>query len=446
MNDIAIMYSESELRNIAQAVIQEAKKLGADEAEVSVAANKGFSVSVHNKDVEHIEYNQNKIIDIQVMFGKRTGSASVTDINKASWQKAVEAACHIAKFTDNDPDSGIALPDELAFNYPELELAKHWPITVSDAIRLATLCESVALSADKRIMNVEEVQLSTSEAWYVYANSNGFVGAYPDSHHELTCVLVAKENKEMQRDYSYTIASDPGQLLSPEQVAKEAVDKTIKRLGARSLPTMKAPVIFQAEVARSFIGHFAAAIKGAALYRKASFLYGHLDEKIFPDFINVQEFPHIPFGLGSAPFDDDGVLTKNNIFVEDGILRQYALGVYSARKLKMQSTGNAGGFHNLTIKTGNDSFEELIKKMNKGLIVTELMGQGVNLTTGNYSRGAGGFWVEHGEIQYPVHEITIAGFLPSLYKNIAAIANDVDYRGNLLTGSILVNEMMIAGT
>lgn len=445
MNDIDIMYSENELMALSQAVLDEAKRLGADQAEVTVAANKGFSVSVHNKDVERVEYNQNKVIDISVSFGNRTGSASVTDINKDAWQKAVVAACHIAKFTDPDPDAGLADRDELAFNYPRLDLAKRWPITVDEAIKLALECEKEALSIDKRIASAEEVQVSTNEAWYVYGNSHGFLGSFPGTHHEMSCVLIAKAKEEMQRDYSYTVATDPSLLSNPSMLAKEAAERTVKRLGARQLPTMKAPVIFHAEEARGFIGHFASAIQGGALYRKASFLLDQLGEQIFPDFINIQEFPHLAKALGSAPFDDDGVATRNNLFIEKGVLHQYALGTYSARKLKMKSTGNAGGYHNLTVSTSDNDLNALIKNMGKGLLVTELMGQGVNLITGDYSRGASGFWVEHGEIQYPVHEITIAGNLRDLYRRIVAIGNDVDHRGNVLTGSIWIDEMMIAG-
>lgn len=440
------MYSEKQLSDIATAVLEEAKRLGADQAEVSVAANKGFSVSVHNDDVERVEYNQNKVVDISVSFGKRTGSASVSDLNKDSWQKAVVAACHIAKFTDADPDAGLADREELAFQYPELDLATRWPITVEEAITLALQCEREALSYDRRIMSAEDVQVSTNEAWYVYANSHGFVGSFPGTSHEISCVLVAKDKDEMQRDYSYTAATDPSLLLSASVIAKDAADKTLKRLGAKQLPTMKAPVIFHAEEARGLIGHFASAIQGGALYRKASFLLDQLGEAIFPDFIDIQEFPHLAKALGSAPFDDDGVATRNNLFIENGILRQYALGSYSARKMKMKTTGNAGGYHNLTVKAGTDDLQGLIKKMGRGLLVTELMGQGVNLLTGDYSRGVGGFWIENGEIQYPVHEITIAGHLRDIYRRIVAVGKDVDTRGNILTGSILIDEMMIAGS
>jgi len=445
MNDIEIMYSEQQLIDIAAMVLAEAKRLGVDQAEVNIAANKGFSVAAHNNDVERIEYNQNKVVDITVLINHCMGSTSVTDFNKESIEKAVLAACHIAKFTDQDPASGLADRDDLAFHYPQIDLAKRWPISVEEAIQLACACEREALSIDHRLVSAEEVLVSTNEARCVYANSHGFIGGYPSTSHEINCVLIAKDKDDMQRDYSYTISADPSLLLSTSAVAKDAAARTLNRLGAKQLSTMKAPVIFYAEEARSLIGHFASAITGGALYRKASFLLDQLDQAIFPEFIDIQEFPHLAMALGSAPFDSDGVATRNNKFIEHGVLRQYALGTYSARKLGMKTTGNAGGYHNLTVKTSDFDFKALLKKMDKGLLVTELMGQGVNIITGDYSRGAAGFWVEHGEIQYPVHEITVAGNLRDIYKRIVAVGNDVDRRGNVLTGSILIDEMMIAG-
>lgn len=447
MNVVEINYVHPEkLAPLAQMVLDEAKRKGATQAEVAIAANKGFSVSAHNFAVEKVEYHQDKVIEIKVYFGKCSGSASLSDLSHTSIRSAVEAACHIAKFTGQDEFAGLADKKELAFNYPTLELAFPWKISVEQAIELACECERQACSQDARILNAEEVNVSTGEALNLYANSHGFIGYYPHTRHEIACILVAKNKKEMQRDYSYSVAIDPAKLNSINNIAREAVDRAIKRLGASKLSTRKVPVIFIAEEARGLIDHFLSAIKGGSIYRKSSFLVDHLEKAIFPSFMHIQEFPHLAYGLGSAPFDDNGVATRENIFIEEGILKSYALNVYAARKLGLSTTGNAGGVHNLTVKTGNQDLATLLKTMNTGLLVTELMGQGVNLLTGDYSRGASGFWVEHGEIQYPVHEITIAGNLKEIFANIVAIANDVDVRGNIRTGSILVSEMMIAGS
>lgn len=439
------LFDVNKLQSIAKDILQEANRRGADQAEVSMAANKGFSVSAHGGEVETVEYHQDKIVEITVYFGKCRGSASLSDVRPEAIRAGVEAACHIAKFTDKDEHAGLANKEELAFNYPHLELAYPWDISVEKAIELACQCEQEALSQDKRIMRAEEANVSTAEAWHVYANSNDFIGFYPFTRHEISCVLVAKEGDEMQRDFSYTVASDPATLDPISKVAKQAVKRTVDRLSARRLPTMKTPVIYAAEEARGLLGHFFNAIRGGVLYRKSSFLLDHLDKKIFPSFVHIQEFPHLSRGLGSAPFDDEGVNTRSNVFVDEGILRSYALGVYSARKLGMKTTGNAGGTHNLTIRPGAKDFVSLLKTMNKGLLITEMMGQGINLVTGNYSRGVSGFWIEQGEIQYPVHEITVAGKLKDMYANILEVGNDVDMRGNIRTGSILIEEMMVAG-
>jgi PmbA protein len=435
----------SELQTIAQDVLQESLRCGADQAEVSVSINKGFSVSAHGGDVETVEYNQDRVLELMVYFGKRSGSSSFSDTRPEAIRSAVEAACHIARFTDEDPYAGLAEKNELAFQYPHIALYFPWALTVSQAIDLACQCEREALAQDKRIMSAEEVKVATSEAWHVHANTLGFSGYYGGTHHDVSCVLIAKEGEEMQRDYSYTLSCDPHLLESTSQVAKQAAQKVLKRLGARRLPTMKAPVIFSAEEARGLLGSFVAAIQGGSLYRKSSFLVDHLGKKIFPSHIHIAEQPHLAKALGSAPFDSDGVLTRNNVFIEEGILQQYALGVYSAKKLNLQTTGNAGGVHNLTIQVGKNNLAALLKVMNKGLLVTELMGNGVNLVTGDYSRGVGGYWVENGELQYPVQEITIAGNLRDIYGRILEVGNDIDVRGNIRTGSILIEEMMIAG-
>jgi PmbA protein len=438
--------STDELKNIASIILRESAKRGADQAEVSIASNKGFSVTAREGDVETIEYHQDKSISVAVYFGKRCGSSSLSDVREEAICAAVDAACHIAKFTGEDPASGLADKSELAFHYPELKLAFPWDISVEEAGRLACECEREAVAYDKRIMSAESVDVTTMQATAVYANSHGFSGALSYTRHEMSCVLVAKDqNDDMQRDYSYTVSMDPSLLESTSTVARHAAERTIKRLGARRLPTMNAPVLFLAEEARGLLGHFCSAISGGNIYRKSSFLVDHLGKKVFPDFVQIEEQPHLAMGLGSVAFDDDGVLTRPNVFIKDGLLQSYALGVYSARKLGMRTTGNAGGMHNLIMKPGTKDFAALLKAMGTGLLVTELMGQGVNVMTGDYSRGAGGYWVENGEIQYPVHEITIAGKLQDIYARIAEVGNDVDVRGNIRTGSILIEEMMIAG-
>lgn len=446
MNEVVqTSLSANELQTIAQMILDEAKKSGASSAEVGVTANKGFSVKAREADVETVEYNQDKSIDITVYFGKKSGSASISDVRPQAIRDAVEAACHIAKFTDEDPASGLADKSELAFGYPKLDTSYPWHLSVQTAIEMACECEREALSSDKRIMSAEEAMVATEEGNYVYANTHGFVGVFPFSRHEVSCVLVAKEGEDMQRDYSYTIACDPKLMTSVSQVAQEAVARSVRRLGARRLKTMKVPVIFAAEEARSLFGHFIGAVSGGSLYRRATFLLDHMGKKVFPEYMHIQEQPHLHAGLGTAPFDNDGVATRANTFIENGVLSSYALSVYSARKLDMKSTGNAGGVHNLVIRPGNKDLQALLKTMNKGLLVTELIGQGVNIITGDYSRGAGGYWVENGEIQYPVHEITIAGNLRDIFANMVEVGSDVDVRGNTRTGSVLISEMMVAG-
>jgi PmbA protein len=440
------MLNASQLQALSADVLREAARNGASQAEVGISTSKGFSVIAREGDVEKVEYNQDKVIEIQVYFGKRSGSSSVSDIRPEAVRAAVEAACHIAKFTDEDPAAGIAEKEELAFGYPTLDIDFPWEISVEKAIELACQCEREALAYDKRIMSAEEVSIATGGGVELYANSHGFVGFYPHTRHEISCVLIAKKDEDMQRDYSYTISVDPKQLESVSSIAKQAAERTVRRLGARRLPTMKAPVIFFAEEARSLFGHFVSAISGSSLYRKASFLVDHLDKSIFPSFVQMKEQPHLSRALGSVPFDSDGVATRPNVFIEDGILRQYSLGVYSAKKLGMTTTGNAGGVHNLIVQPGTKDLTALLKSMDRGLLITEMMGNGTNLITGDYSRGAGGYWVEHGEIQYPVHEITVAGKLQDMYARIVDIGNDVDVRGGIRTGSVLIEEMMIAGS
>lgn len=436
----------AQLQAISSDVLQQALAKGASQAELSISLNKGYRVTAREGDVERVEYNQDKILEMTVYFGRRSGSASITDLRPESVRSAVDAACHIARFTDEDPAAGLAEKNELALDYPRLELAFPWEMTVDKAIEMACLCEREALAYDKRIMSAEEATVATMEAFHLYANSNGFLGFYPYTRHEISCVLIGKQGDEMQRDYSYTVASDPAKLVSVSEIAKQAAERTVRRLGARQLPTMKTPVIYVAEEARSLLGHFVSAISGGNLYRKSSFLLDHLGKKIFPSFMHIEESPHLARGLGSAPFDGDGLATRPNLFIEEGVLKQYCLSVYTGRKLGLPSTANAGGVHNLVVRTGSHDLTSLMKMMGKGLLITEMMGNGANLVTGDYSRGVGGYWVEGGEIQYPVQEITVAGKLQDMYAGIREVGNDVDVRGNILTGSILIDNMMVAGS
>ena len=444
-NLIQTEFSQERITNLVSDILQEALDQGATSAEVDVGVNKGFVVTARKGDVESVEYNQDKVIEVTVYVGKRSGSASLSDLRPEAIRSAVQAACNIARFTDEDPYNGLADKDLLAFNYPSVDLCYPWDISVEQAIDMARECEAKAVVKDKRITNSEGATVSTISVLNAYGNTQGFIGAFPVTRHELSCVLIAKEGDDMQRDYSYTVACDPALLDSMDHVANEAAERTVNRLGSRRLSTCRVPVIFAAEQARSLLGHFLAAISGGNLYRKTSFLLDHLDKKVFPEFIRIDERPFLKKALGSSPFDDDGVATRPNVFIENGILKNYTLGMYSARKLGMQTTGNAGGVHNLFISTGKKDLSALLKSMGKGLLVTELMGHGVNIVTGDYSRGAAGFWVENGEIQYPVEEITIAGNLREMYGNLVEIGCDIDKRGNIQTGSILLDNMTIAG-
>lgn len=435
-----------DLTNIVKEILADAAKQGATSAEVDIGVNKGFSVSARLGEVESVEYNRDKIVEITVYFGQRSGSASLSDLRPDAIHSAVLAACNIARFADKDEFGGIADKELLAFDYPNLDLSHPWNITVEEAIEIALQCEAIALAKDARIKNSEGASVSTTEGWSAYGNSHGFIGVYPATRHDISCSLIAQQGDEMQRDFNYTLSSDPALLDSIKLVAEKAAEKTVRRLGAKRLKTRKVPVIFAAEEARGFLGHFVAAISGGNLYRKSSFLLDHLGKKIFSDFVHLSEQPHLLKSLGSAPFDENGVVTRDNVFVDQGVLQKYSLGVYSARKLGMKTTGNAGGVHNLFIKTGKKDLPELLKTMGTGLYVTDLMGQGVNLMTGDYSRGASGFWVENGEIQYPVEEITVAGNLAEMFKRIVEVGSDVDQRGNIRTGSILVENLTVAGS
>lgn len=439
------VFQPEQWQTLARDILREAKNLGATSAEVDLDFSKGFTVSSRLGEIETVEYTQDKSLEISVYLGQRSGTVSLSDMRWEAIQPAIQAACNIARYTQDDPYAGLADRADLAYEYPQLELAFPWDLSVEQAMELACSCEKEALGMDKRITNSEGATVLTSEDWHLYANSEDFMGFYPSTLHELSLVLVAKEKEEMQRDYSYSTACDPTLLTATSILAKQAVERTVNRLGAQRIPTQRVPVIFLAEEARGLLGAFASAMHGENLYRKSSFLYGELGKQIFPSFITIGEQPHLLRGLGSEPFDGNGVATRPNVFIENGILRSYAMGVYSARQMGFRTTGNAGGVRNLIITPGKQDLADLIKTMGRGLLVTELMGQGVNLVTGDYSRGAVGYWVENGEIQYPVQEVTVAGNLRDIYARIVEVGSDVDIRGNVRTGSILIEELMIAG-
>ncbi len=433
------------LKELVAAVLKEAKAMGVDAAEVGIVHESGLSATVRMGVVETIEFNRDKTLGITVYRGTKKGSASTSDIHQDAIRTALEAACHIAEYTEEDPCAGLADKDLLAREIPDLDLYHPWALLPEEAVKWAKECEDSARGFDARITNSEGASVTSHIGYRVYGNTNGFLAAYPSSRHGISCTVIAKTEEGMQRDYEFTVARDPKDLESRTSIGQKAALRTLRRLGARKLKTREAPVIFEAQIAGSLLGSFIAAISGSNLYRKSSFLLDSLNQAVFPEFISIKEVPHLPKGLGSSPFDSEGVATRERNIVENGILKSYVLGSYSARKLGLQSTGNAGGVHNLMISHTNHDLPELLTEMGTGLLVTELIGQGVNIVTGDYSRGAAGFWVENGEIQYPVEEITIAGNLKEMFQRLVAIGDDVEHRSNILTGSIWVDKMTIAG-
>lgn len=431
---------------IIESAIAEAKAQGATAAEASVGVETGLSVSVRMGDVETLEYHHDKGLGVTIYIGNSKGSANTSDLSADAIRAAVRAACGIARHTAADQYSGIADRDLLAWDYPDLDLCHPWAVTAEQAVELALECEGVARSFDPRIVNTEGASVSTHQGFHVYGNSHGFVGGYPSSRHSLSCTVIGEDaNGGMQRDYWYTTSRRSNEMESAEAVGRRAAERTVARLNARRLPTGQVPVLFTSEVASGLIGHFLRAVGGGSLYRKTTFLLDSLNTQVFPDWLHMYEEPHIRGALGSAPFDGDGVATHAHDLVRDGVVKSYILDVYAARRLGMRTTGNAGGVHNLTVRGGDLDRDALIKQMNRGLVITELMGQGVNGVTGDYSRGASGFWVENGEIQFPVEEITVAGNLKDMYKNIVAVGNDIDPRRSMKVGSILMDKMTVAG-
>ena len=437
---------ESRLEQLVSDLLAEAKQQGASAAEAGVSSDAGLSLTVRMGDVETIEHTRDNGLGITVYFGQSKGSASTSDLSPEAVRDTVKAACNIAKYTTADDCSGLADAELMAKNLPDLDLYHPWDIETDAAIELGKQCEDAARNLDSRIVNSEGASLSTHAGLHIYGNSHGFVGGYPTSRHSLSCSVISQEADAMQRDYWYTTGRAATDLEAPQAVGQKAAQRALSRLGARQISTREAPILFQSDVATSLLRSFTGAIRGAALYRKSSFLLDHLDKKVFPDFVHIHENPRLLKGLGSAAFDSEGVTTKAKDFVNGGVLKSYILGSYSARKLGMQTTGNAGGIRNLAIDPGNFDLDDLLKKMDTGLLVTEMMGHGVNMVTGDYSRGASGFWVEQGKIQYPVEEITIAGNLKQMFQQLLAVGNDEECRGNIRTGSWLIENMTIAGS
>jgi len=426
-------------------VLHHAKLAGASAAEAEISLGIGQNVSVRLGEVETIEYNRDKGMSVTVYFGQRRGHASTSDLSSQALKDTVAAACSIARHTAHDEYCGLAEPALLAKEIPDLDLYHPWALSVEQAIDLAKECEAAALQVDARINNSEGAGVSAYEGMFCYANSHGFIGGYPTSRHSLSCSVIAEDGDEMQRDYWYSSARAAEDLESAGAVGRIAGQRTVRRLGGRQLRTMQVPVLFEANVAAGLLSHFVSAISGGNLYRKSSFLLDSLEQQVFSPLIHISEQPHLRKGLASSPFDNEGVATRPRDLVSAGVLHGYMLSSYSARKLGMVTTGNAGGNHNLILRSGGLDFAGLLQSMHTGLLVTELLGHGINMVTGDYSRGAAGFWVDHGEIQYPVEEITIAGNLKDMFRHIVEVGSDVMVQGSKQTGSILVERMTIAG-
>lgn len=437
--------AKSELESLITRSLDEARRLGATAADAGVSVDSGLSVTVRLGEVETLEHHRDRGLGITVYLGQRKGSATTGDLNWQAVAETIAKAVSMARYAAEDPYAGLPDPADQATDIPDLDLDHPWTLDVESAIRIATESEAAALATDPRITNSEGASIAAQRGLKVYGNSQGFLAGFPSTYYSQSCVVVASEGETMERDYWYTAARVGEALEPPTHVGRAAAERTVRRLGARRLATTRARVLFVPEVARGLIGHFLAAIRGSSQYRQSSFLLDAAGTQVFPTFMRIEEQPHLPRALGSAPFDSEGVATRDRVLVNDGILTGYVLNSYAARKLNLRTTGNAGGVHNLIVRPGSDELPALLKTMQRGLVVTELMGQGVNGVTGDYSRGAAGFWVEGGEIAYPVNEITIAGNLKTMLKTIVAVGADVDRRASLITGSLLLDEMTIAG-
>jgi len=440
----------SELEQTVAAALAQARAAGLSHAEADASLQRGLTVTVRLGEVETIEYHRDRGLSVTVYVGKAKGSASTADLRASAVRETVDKAASIARHTAADECAGLADPAALAREIPDLDLYHPWDLAPEEAVILARDCEAAGLACDARLRNSEGATVTTHSGVRVYGNSHGFLHGYPSTSHSISCALVAQDGDDMQRDYWYTVARRAQALEGGAAIGRRAAERALRRLGARQLTTRRAPVLYAPELARGLFGHFVGAIRGSSQYRRTSFLLEAAGKPVFPDFLQIAERPHLPQGLASSPFDAEGVATRDRELVRDGVLTGYVLGSYSARRLGLSTTGNAGGIHNLLVSASNASsadsgFEQMLRRMGKGLFVTELMGPGVNGVTGDYSRGASGFWVEGGAIAFPVHEVTIAGNLRDMFRGIVAVGTDVDTHGAIRTGSVLIDAMTIAG-
>ncbi|HYG06450.1 MAG TPA: metalloprotease PmbA [Stenotrophomonas sp.] len=433
------------LAGLSERLLQRARALGASQAEVSCSEELGLDVNVRMGEVETVESTRDRGIAVTVYFGHRKGSASTADLQESSLEATVAQACAIARHTEDDPASGLADAELMAREFPDLDSWHPWALQADAAVDLALACEAAGRQADPRIGNSDGASVGSSASLSVYANSHGFVGRERSTHYSIGCALIAGQGEDMQRDGWYSSALAREDLEAPEAIGRRAAQRTLARMQPRSLATAQLPVIFAPEVSRSLIGHLLGAVSGGALYRRASFLLDSVGERLFPEWLDIVERPHLRRGLRSAAFDGEGVATRDSALVADGVLQRYVLGSYSARKLGLQSTGNAGGVHNLRISANAAGLEEIMAGVPRALLVTELMGQGVNSVTGDYSRGAGGFLVEQGAISHPVDNVTVAGNLREMFQRVAAVGADIDRRSHIHVGTVLVEGMTVAG-
>jgi PmbA protein len=442
-------HTQDELKEIASDILRFAKELGGTDAATEISEGDGLSVSVRRGEVETIEHNRDKMVGVTVFIGKKRGNASTADFSREALKDTVAAAYNIARFTAEDTAAGLAEAELLEKSPQDLDLYHPWHIDAEEAVEIARRSEAAAFDVDPRIKNSEGASVSAQHSQFVLATSRGFLAGYPYSRHYIACAPIAGSGRDMQRDDWYTSRRNAADLAEPEAVGRYAAQRALSRMGARSLDTRKCRVLFEAPLAAGILGAFVQAVSGGALYRKTTFLVDSLGKPVFAPHVQVVEDPHVRGGMGSAPFDEEGVRTQRRRVVEDGVVQGYFLSTYSARKLGMQTTGNAGGSHNLSLRSSltkpEDDFEQMLKKLGTGLLLTELMGQGVNYVTGDYSRGASGFWVENGKIQYPVEEITVASTLQEMFRHIEAIGADTVVRGTKEIGSVLIEKMTIAG-
>ena len=450
MTESVFIHTQDQLKELARDVLAFAKQAGGSDCAVEISEGSGLSVSVRMGQIETIEQNKDKGMGVTVYIGQKRGNASTSDFSTAALRATVDAAYNIARFTAEDECAGLADADMLEMDPRDLRLCYPWQVTTEQAVALAKRAEAAAFGVDKRITNSEGASVHAQQSHFVAANSRGFIGGYPFSRHTLSVAPIAGKGDQMQRDDWYTSVRDAANMADPEHVGRYAAERALARLNARKLDTRTCPVLFEAPLATGLLGAFTQAVSGGSLYRKSSFLLDSLGTSAFPSHIQILEDPHVVGGVGAAPFDEEGVRTARRHVVQDGVVQGYFLSSYSARKLGMKTTGNAGGAHGLTLTSSStqhaDDFAGMLRKMGRGLLVTELMGSGTNFVTGDYSRGASGFWVENGVIQYPVEEITIAGNMKDMFLQMVAVGNDVLTRGSKSTGSILIEKMVVGGS